>query len=352
MTLQLLVLGESSIETMVERVKIAEASGFDKVWLADERFYREVYSCLAVFAINTTRVNLGPCVTDPFARHPALTAMAIATLDEISNGRAILGLGAGISGFNELGLVHNKPPRAIRESIDLIKQLLKGGTVNYRGEVIRFNDGHLGFQPLRGDIPVYVASNGPLGQRAGGAMGDAVIMEACGSVEEARALRSEVEKGAVKAGRSPGAVKLVARLNACVARDGRAARDVLRPTVARLLGRRSLKLATAEAQGLTLSAEAIGSIGRAAYNEGVKPYLHLLPLISDRHVDAFALAGTVDEVVAHIIALRGAGIDGVIIRPFPAPGVTIEQAIEIFGKRIWPAVVSAAPRALSSMESP
>lgn len=345
MTIELLVIGDCSIETMVERVKLAEASGYDKVFLADERFYREVYSCLAIFATNTTRVGLGPCVTDPFARHPALTAMAIATLDEISNGRANLGLGAGISGFNELGLVHNKRPRAIRESIDLIKALLKGGTVNFQGEVVRFKDGHLNFKPERSEIPIYVASNGPLGQRAGGAIGDAVIMEACGSVEEARALRSEVDRGATKADRAPGAVKLVARLNACVACDGRAARDVVRPTVARLLGRRALKLATAEAQGLALTAEAIASIGPAPYNEGVKPYLHLLPLISDRHVDAFTLAGTVDEIVAHIVALRGAGIDSVIIRPFAAPDVTIEQAIEIFGRQIWPAAASAAPRA-------
>ena len=73
--------------------------------------------------------------------------------------------------------------------------------------------------------------------------------------------------------------------------------------------------------------------------------MHLLPLISDRHVDAFTLAGTVDEIVAHIVALRGAGIDSVIIRPFAAPDVTIEQAIEIFGRQIWPAAASAAPRA-------
>ena len=344
MTIELLVLGDSSIHRMVELVKLAEATGFDKVWLADERFYREVYSCLAIFAMNTTRVKLGPCVTDPFARHPALTAMAIATLDEISNQRAILGLGAGISGFGELGIVHNKPPRAIRESIALIKELLKGGQVDFHGEVVQFNDGHLSFKPVRADIPVHVASNGPLGQRAAGAMADAAIMEACGSVEEAAALRAEVGRGAEKAGRDPGAVKLVARLNACVAKDGRAARDIVRPSVARLLGRGSLKLATAEAQGLTLPAEAVASVGPAPYSEGVKPYLKLLPLVSDRHVDAFTLAGTADEVVAHMVALRSAGIDAFIIRPFAPAGGTVNDTIRIFGEDIGPAVEAADKR--------
>lgn len=342
MTIELLVLGDSSIDRMVDRVKLAEACGFDKVWLADERFYREVYSCLSIFAVNTERVKLGPCVTDPFARHPALTAMAIATLDEISGQRAILGLGAGISGFGELGLVHNKPPRAIRESIALIKALLKGGDVDFHGEVIHFNNGHLSFKPVRTDIPVYVASNGPLGQRAAGAAADAAIMEACGSVEEARALRAEVERGAQRAGRDPDHVKLVARLNACVAKDGRAARDVVRPTVARLLGRGALKLATAEAQGLTLPADAIASVGPAPYNEGVRPYLKLVPLVTDRHVDAFTLAGTVDEIVAHAVALRRAGIESIIIRPFAPEGGTVEETITAFGKDIWPMVEAAS----------
>ena len=342
MSADLLVLGDAPVATMVERVKLAEASGFGTVWLADERFYREVYSCLAIFAANTTRVQLGPCVTDPFARHPALTAMAIATLDEISGQRSILGIGAGVSGFAELGIDRRKPPRAIREAIELIRALLRGEQVDFHGEIIHFNDGHLSFKPVRADIPIYVASNGLLGQRAAGALAQGAIMEACGSVEEVRAFRLEVERGAQKAGRDPREIKLIARLNACIAADGRAARDAVRPTVARLLGRGSLKLATAEAQGLMLPADAVAAIGDAPYSEGVKPYLPLVPLVTDRHVDAFTLAGTVEEVAAHANELRRAGIDSIIIRPFAAAGGSVEETIVRFGREVWPAVAAAA----------
>src|SRR4029453_14294131 len=151
----------------------------------------------------------------------------------------------------------------------------------------------------------------------------------------------EVCRGAEKAGPDPGAVKLIARLNACVAKDGRAARDVVRPGVARLLGRGALKLATAEAQGLTLPADAIASVGPAPYSEGVKPYLKLLPLVSDRHVDAFTLAGTADDITEHMIALRKGGIDSIIIRPLAGPDSTIDDTITTFGARIWPAVEAA-----------
>src|SRR6516162_9293729 len=154
MQMGLLKLGDASVRAMVERARLAEAVGYGTVWLADERFYREVYSCLTHLAAHTSKVLLGPCVTDPLARHPALTAMAIATLDEISGGRAILGIGAGISGFAELGIERKKPARAICEAIELIRALLRGKTVDYRGEVIALNHGRLSFAPPGPEIPV------------------------------------------------------------------------------------------------------------------------------------------------------------------------------------------------------
>jgi 5,10-methylenetetrahydromethanopterin reductase len=181
MRLGLLMLGDAPMPTLVERVRLAETTGYDTVWLADERFYREIYSCLTHFAGHTSKVLLGPCVTDPFSRHPALTAMAIATLDEISSRRAILGIGAGISGFAELGISHRKPARAIKEAIEVIRALLSGGCVEYQGEVINLDQGRLNFRPPRSTIPIYVASNGPLGQRVAGATADGAIMEACAS---------------------------------------------------------------------------------------------------------------------------------------------------------------------------
>src|ERR1700748_3498871 len=109
MDIQLLLLGNVPVSRLVDRAKVAEATGYSAVWLADERFYREVYTCLGQIAAHTTKVLVGPSVTDPYSRHPALTAMAIATLDEISGGRAILGIGAGISGFAELQIDRRKP---------------------------------------------------------------------------------------------------------------------------------------------------------------------------------------------------------------------------------------------------
>jgi 5,10-methylenetetrahydromethanopterin reductase len=197
--LELLMLGDAPVAQLRERARLAESCGFDAVWLADERFYREVYGALAAIALATSRVAVGPCVTDPFTRHSALTAMAIATLDEISHGRAVLGLGAGVSGFAELGIRPQQPARAMREAIALIRALLRGEQVNVAGEAIAFRHGRLGFKPIRADIPIHIASNGTLSQRTAGAVADGAIMEACGSVAEALAFAAEVQRAAKSA---------------------------------------------------------------------------------------------------------------------------------------------------------
>jgi 5,10-methylenetetrahydromethanopterin reductase len=311
------------------------------VWLADERFHREVYTCLAQLAAHTSKVLLGPCVTDPFSRHPALTAMAIATLDEVSGGRGILGIGAGISGFAELGIQRRKPARAISEAIEVIRALLRGGSVDFHGEVIDLDRGRLSFMPHRSAIPIYVASNGPLGQRVAAAVADGAIMEACASVEEAQTFCDAITAGAARAGRDPKSVRRIARLNTCVAENGLAARAAVRPLVARYLGAGRLQSRTLEAQGLALPAEAVNAVAGAPYAAGVGPYLPLLPLITDRHVHALTLAGTIEEVADHVVAIARAGIDGFIIRPFAPEAGAVEDTIAAFGSKVWPRVMTS-----------
>src|SRR5262247_3140799 len=145
----LLILPAHDPARLADLAALAEDTGYDDFWLADERFFREVYACLALCAVRTHRIRLGPCVTDPYSRHPALTATAMATLDGISNQRAVLGLGAGVSGFRELGVDTSRSAVAIREAVELIRRLLAGETVTVQGRVISFTDGRLDFAPRR-----------------------------------------------------------------------------------------------------------------------------------------------------------------------------------------------------------
>jgi len=331
-----LLLQHDAPSRLVDRAQLVEAAGYEHLWLADERFFREVYASLTLCALHTRRVTLGPCVTDPYSRHPALTAMAVATLDEISGGRAALGLGAGISGFAQLGIVRRRPARAMAEAIEVIRRLLRGETVHLRGKVVHFEGGRLDFAPARPELPIYVASNGPLGQKAAGISADGAIMEGCGTADEARALRARIEAAAGAAGRSPVDVELVARLDACIDDDGGAARDVLRPQVAKKLGGGHLKFATLAAQGLDLPAAAKALLTTVRYGVGVSPFLALLPHVTDAMVDAITLAGTVEEAAEHVARLGRAGIGQVLIHPFAPPGGTIDDTIMRFGREVLP----------------
>jgi hypothetical protein len=118
---------------------------------------------------------------------------------------------------------------------------------------------------------------------------------------------------------------------------GQAARDAVRPSVARYLGG-LVQLRTTVAQGLALPAEAVAQVAGAPYSAGITPCLPLLLLITDRHVDALTLAGTVDEVATHAVQLRDAGLDAIIARPAAPNADMIDETIYKLGAEIWPRV--------------
>lgn len=331
MTLGLLMAGHSEVSALADLAVTAEDLGFTHVWMADERFYREVYSLLAVIATRTRRIGVGPCVTDPYSRHPALTAAAIHTLDEISGGRAVLGMGAGISGFEEMGVQRPKPTRAIREAVELVRALSRGEVVNYHGEIIHFEGGRLGFKPARADLPVWIASNGPMGQSMAAKVGDAVMMESCANPLEAVSFRDRVDASA-----GPGRqVQCIARLNLSISDDASGALHALRLRTARTLASGRTHLYTLAAQGLELPEAVRARVADVPYNAGAAPYELIKDSISDDMVRAVALAGTPQDLKHQVSLLLDAGIDGLIVSALPATGHTVASTLERFVKEVW-----------------
>jgi probable F420-dependent oxidoreductase len=129
----LLALAKLPPDQLVETVQTAEAGGFSHFWHSDEKFYRDPWVGLTLAALKTRSILLGTGVVEPYARHPALLAMAIASLDEVSDGRAILGIGAGGTGFPPLGVQRRKPATALREAITVIRGLFGEGSMTFRG---------------------------------------------------------------------------------------------------------------------------------------------------------------------------------------------------------------------------
>ena len=333
----LLLLPSRPVTELVDLAVSAERLGYDDFWLADERFFREVYTILGLAAARTSRIRLGPGVTDPYSRHPALTAMAIATLDEVSGGRAILGLGAGVSGFRELGVDASRSAVAIREAVTLIRGLLAGRTVTLKGEQVSLDDGRLDVRAPRADVPIYVASQRDAGCRVAGRVADGAIMQGCVAEPLVRFFKDRVAEGARRAGRDAAGVELVARINVCIADDVGAARDVMRPTIVRSLVAQRPDFFTFATAGLELPASLRETVLRLSYTHDPAPLSKLAPLVPDAFVDAVTLCGTPGVVATGVARLARSGIGQLMVYPVGANGV-IASTIERFQTDVMPRV--------------
>jgi 5,10-methylenetetrahydromethanopterin reductase len=333
----LLVLPSRPVAELAALAARAEALGYDDVWLADERFFREVYASLTVLAQATSRVRLGPCVTDPYSRHPALTAMAVATLDEIAGGRAVLGLGAGVSGLRELGITTEKSAVALREAVALIRRLLAGETVTVKGQQIAFTDGRLDFAAPRAELPIYVASQRAAGCRVAGRLADGAIMQGALAEPLVRFFRDTVHAAAREAGRDPARLDLVARLNVCVHDDRAAARDVMRPTIVRSLTAQRPDFFTFATAGLTVPPALREKLLALAYTHDPAPLRALAPEIPDAFVDACTLTGAPDVIAAEVGRLARSGVTNVLVYPLGVDG-RVDETVERFQREVMPRV--------------
>jgi 5,10-methylenetetrahydromethanopterin reductase len=170
------LIPETSVHTMVSLAVEAERLGFDRCWVYDEGLItRDVHVTMAAIAGATTTMRIGPGITNPYTRHPAQTASAIASLDEMSGGRAFLGIGAGGSlTLGSIGLERTKPLIAVREAIEVARALF-AGTADYDGETVQLRSASMAYG--RPDIEIWLAGRGPRMLQLGGAAADGVMLD-------------------------------------------------------------------------------------------------------------------------------------------------------------------------------
>jgi 5,10-methylenetetrahydromethanopterin reductase len=177
-----------------------ESLGFSHFWLTDSSLHaRNCYAYLTLAATASSRLLLGTAVTNPATRHPAITAAAAATVDEISGGRLILGIGAGDRPLLALGL-RPSPLGTLEAAIDAIRLLWRGEEVDLSSGGFSLSSAHLRF-PARPDIPVFLSASGPKTLELAGRVGDGVILLVGLFPEALDWAIGQVVKGAQTAGR-------------------------------------------------------------------------------------------------------------------------------------------------------
>ena len=334
-TTGVLLMGDLAAENLASLACRLEEWGYDYIWLADERFFREIYASLTLCALNTKKIQLGVCVTDPYSRHPALTAMAIATLDEISEGRAVLGIGAGVSGFGELGIERARPALAMREMVGLVRKLMTGEYVDFQGRMVQFNHGALNFTPIRADLPIYVASNAPRGLQVAGELADGAIVSGCAEEASVDYAKGLIAKGTRKAGRDLAEIDLVARLNCCVSTDGQGARNAIRTATIRSLPGH-LNFGTAA--GMEVAPDLAALLSQMGYTHDDATLADMARRVPDHIVDAMTLAGTPEEVAQRVGRIVRRGVNQILVRPSPSPEGGIDGTLEAFATQVMPTV--------------
>jgi 5,10-methylenetetrahydromethanopterin reductase len=289
-----------SYTRIVER---AEAWGFDHVWCPDQGFMRDPFVALACAGATTT-IPLGLAVTNPFSRHPVQVARAAGTLADLRDGRFILGYGAGEleRQRRRMGAPEGPLIPAMRDAITTVRRLLNGERVSIDTPVFRLVDVGLEFVPTA-PVPIYIATAGPAAFALSGEVADGVIVGDVACPVAMREIVRVVREAAAKAGRAPGAVKVVAWVSTIVTDDPAPLREMLRLPV---IGRAASNTA-AWTRGLLGVDDATVATLKAALSSGARSIGQ--EVVPDSLIEAMTLVGSADHVVSRIRALGEAGVD-------------------------------------------
>jgi F420-dependent oxidoreductase-like protein len=313
-------LGMSSSDQL-EVVQEAERLGYDSVWTA-EAYGSDAATVLAWLAAQTKRIRLGSAIFQMPGRTAAMTAMTAATIDQLSGGRMMLGIGSSgpqvAEGWH--GQRFARQLQRTREYIAVVRMALARERVSFVGETIELplRDGpgkalKLTIAPAQERIPIYLAAIGPRNTQLAGEIADGWIPTFF-SPEHVTELRSLLEQGAARSGRTLDGFDIAPTVNAFVSEDTELARNVMRPVLAlyvggmgsreqnfynQLVGRYGFEHAAAEIQDL--------------YLEGKRE--DAAAAIPDELIDLVSLCGPREAVRERIAAFREAGVGTLMITP-------------------------------------
>jgi 5,10-methylenetetrahydromethanopterin reductase len=366
--------------TTADAARAAEAAGYDGLMVADsQNLTADIWVELALAAAATERLRLGPGVTNPRTRHPAVTASAAATLAAESGGRVTLGFGRGDSALTQIG-GEPTPAGEFERGLEALQGYLAGEAVDLEGF-----SGKIAWLPREGEpkVPVAVAATGPRVIAAAARLAEEVdftvgaeeerlrwavetarsAAEAAGRGEAEAAGRSEAEtagrgvdsrhggggtatgadgrdEGARAGAAWPGApLRLGAYVNVAVADDRATARDLIRGSTSTLA---RFGTEGAPADGLsTVTREGIEQLG-AAYHEAQHGQSAGAAAqgLSDEFIDRFAVCGPVDEVTSRLLSLRDLGLERLIVVPgsLDADPRALAEANVRFEREVLPAL--------------
>jgi len=313
----------SPIDEVTKWASLAEQKKFDYIWVTDHFNNRNTYVTLTSIALKTSTVKIGPGVTNPYLINPAWTASAMASLNEVSRGRAVLGIGAGDkTTISYLGLEQKSPVAALAECVNIIKGLLKGEDVKLLGRVFNVAGARLNYQPDY--VPIYLGVQGPKMLHLAAQISDGVLINASHPLDISLAVK-EVRSSLNEAGKLISNFDTAAYTSFSVSADPVEAVKLARPVVAFIAA--ASPDSVLERHGL--SAERVQviktALAKGQFKEGFKA-------VNDELLEVFSITGTPSQCTEKIATILKEGVSQLVIgSPI---GADKTRTIELIGSEI------------------
>jgi 5,10-methylenetetrahydromethanopterin reductase len=305
---------EKSLGNIVSCCRVAEEAGLESVWIP-EAWGRDAFLALAAIANATQHIKLATGIINVYSRSPAAIAMGAATLEELSNGRAILGIGSSGAMVVERwhGLHFEQPFTRLRESITIVRQVLSGSPVSLQGKVFQVSDFRLAVYPPTRKIPVYLAALGPKMLRLAGEVADGALLY-LQPLSKIRDAIAEIRKGAERANRPSESVDVAAFLPTFISEKAEEAKQIVARAIAYYVGGMGTYYHRKVSEsGFKAEADSI----RAAWLRGDRAIA--TKEVSTELIDSVALAGPFEECRTKLEEFRKAGVN------LPILSVSIED---------------------------
>ena len=308
-------------QDQLEVVQEAERIGFDSVWAA-EAYGSDAATVLAWLAAGTSTIKLGSAIFQMPGRSPAMTAMTAATIDELSDGRMVLGIGSSgpqvAEGWH--GQRFGRQIQRTREYVTVVRKALARERLEFKGETLELPlpDGpgkalKLMITPKQDQIPIYLAAIGPKNTALAGEIADGWIPTFF-SPEFVADFRALLQEGADRVGRSLDGFDIAPTVQTYISDDHATARDLMRPVLALYIGgmgsrKQNFYNNLVQRYGFEDEAQEIQNL----YLDGKKAEAgEALP---DELIDMVSLCGPRDVVAERLQAFRDAGVGTLMVSP-------------------------------------
>jgi 5,10-methylenetetrahydromethanopterin reductase len=311
----------------VERAQRAEALGFEAIFFADSQMNNvDPYQAMAMCAVNTKKIRLGTAVTNMVYRDPTITANSFATLNEISAGRAIVGMGTGDGPVYSLGRTATKLDE-FEKGLRVIRDLLHDCGVDVAKSKER-SGGNVRLNVGKRPVPIYISAEGPKTLRVAGRTCDGVILGTGFDKRVTDWSRQRIAEGAKEAGRKLEDIDIMPAGMIVVDEDGELARRRVRS-----------RMANRAHHNFRFTMETVPE-GEAA---GVKTFMDNFDIskpieervdpkfVTNYLLERFTIAGTPAECIAKVKRLEAEGIKRILLTP---PNAIYDRVMDMWGKTV------------------